>query len=923
MSAAVVEVRMRGSPRRVRRAAAQRSGSVHVSDDVVGVAPEPAAVVAVASVVCSDDADVLAPFELGSPEAGNSGAWEGALPAELGPGSNPGAGPGAEDDPSLLSEQLQSRRQSSLGASTSGAHSNGSSGGAGGGGGAEPGLRAMAPGPLTRAGRNPAAVLAALPTFPPRGLPALVGPPGAGVGAGPVGLRPNGGPPSSPSSFPNPSAASGAAPSSPVAMIPSSSAVLYAGSSVAANMSATVANSDVLVSQLDALQLENVAAAAPDSGGAAAAAAVRVYKSGLAAGVAAAAERHAAAAGKKVAPGAGGVAVAGAVGGKSPRVEQRRVRARVLDRSELLLARDEAVRSELLGRTWQDLLRFEERLSIGGKGQGVNGGQQEADARARDQAGAKGRQQQRQQQQQVQPEEGRGQPAQAVPPSLDDLLAWTQQQVTPEQLQRQQEARQQQLVRAAAEAEAEAEARDGLLNALSRAVSWRQLRWVYNQSFDRIQAAHLARMLRKLAIFFSTRGVPRCHSDAFYELYESVLQRLVVAGPDLTAAQAVEAVGAMAGMPLNTEPRVRSTVLALQSVLRSSQRAVMPPPPQPAGGLGGGGGVGTGSMDGGGGGGGGGGSILTASRAAVRQARAGGAAAGGAAAGGSSSPNPYSAAAAAAAPPPPLSGPQYAQLAYNLGRISTRARPFRLSLRLPDSFARGLLLCSYATLPSMGAAGCARLLYGTSKLRLHTPTPWLFAFYRASARHLVAMSVPELTLLLYGACRLPYKPPPPWLEAYLAITLDGGRPEPLALDPPFLANLLHALGRLRFKPRPAVLEALLEAVGAALRERSMSPCEMSQALRGLAWLGVAPEEAWLEALWAASGPAMEAGAFNPAQLANLAYALGVLKVPIPRRWYRLLVGCMRAAGPARLRPYHRRRFLAALHAFGCTELPAW
>jgi hypothetical protein len=160
---------------------------------------------------------------------------------------------------------------------------------------------------------------------------------------------------------PRPSGPALVAPSAPVA-VPAAAAALYASSVLAGNLSSMQASVDVLLPQLDVLELE------PPSGGGDGTS-QRVYRSSsspaAAPGNAGAGpgSAGAGAAGAAAGPGSG----AGAVGAGTV-VRRKRVRLKRSDAGELLLARDEAMRSELLGRTWQELLQFEARVDGAGGG---------------------------------------------------------------------------------------------------------------------------------------------------------------------------------------------------------------------------------------------------------------------------------------------------------------------------------------------------------------------------------------------------------------------------------------------------------------------------------------------------------------------------------------------------------------------------
>lgn len=582
-----------------------------------------------------------------------------------------------------------------------------------------------------------------------------------------------------------------AAPSPPPApTVPPEAAQLYVGSSVANNLSATEVNSDVLLTQLDKVQLDPVVGPVSSSG------AARVYKA-----VPTASTGTGAGTGATIAPQA---------------VKRRRAEQRVLDASELLLARDEAVRTELLGRTWKDLLQFDVRL---GQGQGQQQGAASSGVQPLEEVlGMLHVEAERARQQGAQPWAQAEDGQEAQPAGGVDARVQQQQ----------------------------------LLETIRRPENWRKLWQYYSQSRSTYTGAHLSATLGGLAKFWNTKGaVYKSERTSFWAVWDAVLEQTVFTAPDLTGRQAVEAVLAVLAMPLLTNDRVLVHLRALQRILSYSQMAVIPA------------------------------AALSASEAGA----AGGAANAGAAAvvvsANPSARGPPAAAAAAQPPPPPpaapppMSGWLYARLCYALGKMNVRVRPYRLSLRVPMSYMRGLLLGTYARLGELKPHDFAITLYGLACMRVAPPPPWLMAFYYVSARHLPQMSDKELTMILYGACRMESaKPPPQWLEAHL--TAFGRRFQ--EMDGAGLAMVLHALGRLKYKPRPTWLDGAIVAAGHAMAGKRVAAGEMSQLVRGLGFLGAQPDQQWLRVMWQVSGEAMERGDFSAAQLADLAWGLGLMKV---------------------------------------------
>ncbi|GLC49106.1 hypothetical protein PLESTB_000183100 [Pleodorina starrii] len=798
-----------------------------------------------------------------------AGADDAALHAALGLNED-GAGSdtdGGSDDPNQLAlEQLESRRISSRTASTSTSASSSTSSLDGG----PPGLHRPVGG---GSGASPPA----FPAFPrPRAVAA-----GGGSATAPAG-RPAG--------------------PSPPAQVPAEAAQLYAGSSIAGNLSATTASADALVPLLDSLQLE------PPSGPGGASNVQRVYRTATAS---ASAEQAAAGSAAGGAEGAGGGA-AGAAGaapgaGSAPlKVQRKRARTRVVDTSELLLARDEAVRTELISRTWSGLLRFEERLSSApGAAAGAPApapiGEPRATAApvpAPAVAAAPA----------VATPDGEGP---SPPGGLQDVLGFLLE-AAEAQKDMQLEERETQLVRQRKELARAVR----IMWHIRSAPTWGRLARLFLNQGRAFSVDHLVATLERLARFRADGHVGRLRNrrSAFDRVWDMLTRRVAFAAPRMSGLDLVRVVHALNRLPLTHRPRAEHTLLAVQRVLRHSQRA-LPPPPEG----GGGGAADAGPGRPGGGGSGGERFILNASEVA-RQRNRGRTAAAGAAArrGWGLASGEFEAEEEAEAGPRALSGAQYASLCYALGRMNLRARPCRLSLLLSRSICRRLLLGSYSMLGSLGPREFAGLLYGLSGMRLSPPRWWMYAFYVSSVRALPAMTDVQMTMMIYGACRVKGKPPPAWIESYL----EALGPRLRELDGAGLATLAHALGRLRYKPRPAWVEAFMVPTAEVLARRGMSGVEMSQLVRGLMFLGLRPPEDVLEALWEASGRAMEAGEFSMAQLTNLAWALGMLKVPIPRPWYDQLMTQVNR-NYKRLqhqRPYHRRRLLSALQAFGCRNL---
>ncbi|KAG2443839.1 hypothetical protein HXX76_002182 [Chlamydomonas incerta] len=987
------------------------------------------------------------------------------------------------EDVFAAEEQLESRRLSSLGASTSassnsnsssttGGFGSGNGRGNGNGNGNGSGRAGVAAGAT---GATAAASSAAGPSWPapqraangagkaaatttssskaingssssssPVAFPVFPPPPSSAASAAPLLRPPGASPPASGSS--SSSSPGGSMSASSSLDVPPEAVALYAGTPVAGNLSATVVSSDALVPAIDQLQLLPPAppGVAPN--------AQRVYKSvpegGAGSGSSSSSTGSSGSSSSTGSSGGSSSTSAGADAGAAAAaaaVKRRRAKVRVLDASEVLLARDEAVRTELLGRTWKDLLQFEERLGAGLAGT--------AAPPAPPAAPPAGQQQQPQQQQQ--------QTAGAAAPSLDELLGLMQAAAAATAGGAGAAAA---AAATAAGAAADAEFLESkLLGLVRRAGSWQQLRRLYRSHRERFGPAHLTATLTRLSQFWKTPGeVVRADRAEVLALWDELLEQVAFSAPDLTGQQAVAVAGALAALPFAYGPRVEATLAALQRVLRYSSHAVVPaaaaPPPKAAA------------------------STVAAAAAAASRLRGGAAGPlssvdGGA---GPAAEQQQQQRSGPAPPPSDMRGGSYARLLYVLGRINAAARPWRMSIRLPPAYIRGLLLGSYAALapaapPPSGAGGggaasaggglrpkdYAHMLYGLACMRVSPPVPWLYAFYVTSARAVPAMNDTELSMLLYGACRIApaaaagapaapaaaaaAKPPAPWIEACLeqfARRFTAPRPAPRAgsssssssgngngngssasnasasngtggsigvqevdggsgssssgagdqgyvgMDGAALAGVVLALGRLRYKPRRAWLDAHLAASGAALAAGRLSPTEMSHLVRGYAFLGVTPPDEWLAALWETSGTALMAAAaaaaaqkqkraqqaaaaaaqqapqaeqaaaqqqhagkaapqqqwakagaastasaaggatssvatFSPAMLADLAWALGLLKVPLPRRWYAALLAVLAATPLEALRPYHRRRLLAALAAFECADLQRW
>ncbi|EFJ49732.1 hypothetical protein VOLCADRAFT_117049 [Volvox carteri f. nagariensis] len=816
-----------------------------------------------------------------------AGASSDALLTALGgfdeAGVNDGNSGSEQYDPSQLAEeQLENRRLSSQAASTSASAGILDGGGSvslrrtGGGGGSQEVAAAR--------DRSPPA----FPTFP-RPRTSVVAASSASPAATPV------------------------APSAP-SEVPPEAAQLYAGSAVAGNLSSTGGSADVLTPLLDALQLEPPVTSGP---GQPASNAQRVYRT-----AAAVAADTASGGGAGVEAGAGGGAAAGSTSAALPLlVRRKRARTRVLDTSELLLARDEAVRTELISRTWNDLLRFEERLSTAPTSGAVTqipagveaapgnvntksprrregGAAATADAAVAAVAAPTAATQQRAADSASQ--------LVSVPlaSGLDDVLGFLQCAAAAQN--------DQQLTEQAAAVMQQRKATQRsarLMGYIARAPTWQRLARLFLKHGRTFSVAHLVATLFGLARFDAAGRVYRGRGrrKAFDRVWDMLTRRVTFAAPRMTGPQLVRVVRAISSLPLRNHQRVEHSLVAVQRVLRYSQHTMLQQAPP-------------GDSDGR--------VILNTSQAAQQRSARGSRT-------GQKGNSVLAAAAIAergerrdrvmssadvdmAGAPAVMDGPYYAALCYTLGRMNSQVRPWRKSLRLSPSVVRRLLLGSYAHLGSLGPRELAGLLYGLGCMRISPPAPWMYGFYVSSARWLSSMTDVQLTMVMYGACRLKIKPPPPWIEAYLGAT----GPRLRMLDSPGLAAAMHSLGRLKYKPRPVWTEALMASSQERLVAGLVKPEEMSQLARGLMFLGVRPAEDLLEALWDASGGAMERGEFSPSQLVNLAWALGSLKVPTPRRWYDQLVHQMRKTYP-QLRPYHHRRLLAALHAFGCRDLPRW
>ncbi|GIL51190.1 hypothetical protein Vafri_7252 [Volvox africanus] len=746
------------------------------------------------------------------------------------------------DDPNGLSpEQLESRRLSSQAASTS-TRTDGPDNGLfvlqrpGGSG---------SPGPEAVIDRGAAAIPPAFPAFP-RPKAAVTTAAGGSLS----------GPPT-------------------LVQVPPEAAQLYAGSAVAGNLSATSGSADVLTPLLDYLQLEPPAPSAPRG---AASNAQRVYRT--AASVATEANGGAIG-GSPNEGGAGGAATTASSSALPLMVRRKRARTRVLDASELLLARDEAVRTELISHTWNDLLRFEERLKTASAYTAVNTAAfLTAEAApnvvpkvtrdvAKLQSGTTA----------AAPVEaaGSGQSVSEAsgPPSLDAVLDFLQEAATTlKDQQLEEEAATAAQVRKAAERSAR------LMGYITRAKTWQRLARLFLKHGRAFSVPHLVATLVGLARFDATGRVYRGKGrrKAFDRVWDMLTRRIAFAAPRMTGRQVVQVVRAIGSLPFRDSQRVKHSLVAMQRVLRYSQHTMLPHmAPDGMNGIVGGG-VATSAAAGGR-------VILNASQMA-QQRGAQGRGVGqkgrpGLVPTGASGEYPYRARDIAHedlyssdGDLLPMGGADYAAVYYTLGRINSRVRPWRVSLRLPPSVSRRLLLGSYSLLGSLGPRELAGLLYGLGCMRLSPPAPWMYGFYVSSARWLPSMTDVQLTMVMYGACRLKIKPPPPWIEAYLGAT----GPRLRQFDGAGLAAALHSLGRLQYKPRPTWVEAFMASAHDALAAGMLRPGEMSQLVRGMMFLRVRPTEDVLEALWEASGRAMERSEFTPAQLANMAWALGLLKV---------------------------------------------
>ncbi|GLI62034.1 hypothetical protein VaNZ11_004614 [Volvox africanus] len=793
-----------------------------------------------------------------------------------------------EDPNGLSPKQLESRRLSSRAASTSARTDSPDNGlfvlqRPGGSG---------PPGPEAFIDRGAAAIPPAFPTFP-RPKAAVITATGAPL-SGPPTLVP----------------------------VPPEAAQLYAGSAVAGNLSATGGSADVLTPLLDYLQLEPPAPSAPRGS---ASNAQRVYRTAASVTTEA---NGGAIGGAPNEGGTGGSATTASSSALPLMVRRKRARTRVLDASELLLARDEAVRTELISHTWNDLLRFEERLKTAPAYGAVNTAAFPTAETAPDMApkvirdiaklnlGTTA----------AASVEAAGSGSQSVSeasglPNLDAVLDFLQEAATTQKDQQlDEQAATATQVRKAAERSAR------LMGYITRAPTWQRLARLYLKHGRAFSVSHLVATLVGLARFDATGRVYRGKGrrKAFDRVWDMLTRRIAFAAPRMTGRQVVQVVRAIGSLPFRDSRRVKHSLVAMQRVLRYSQHTMLPQmASDDINDIVGGGAATTAA--------GGGRVILNASQMAQqRRAQSRGVRQKGRsglvpiAVTGASGEYPYRSKDIADEDLYsdggllPMSGADYAAVYYTLGRINSRVRPWRVSLRLPPSVSRRLLLGSYSLLGSLGPRELAGLLYGLGCMRLNPPAPWMYGFYVSSARWLPPMTDVQLTMVMYGACRLKIKPPPPWIEAYLGAT----GPRLRQFDGAGLAAAMHSLGRLQYKPRPTWVEAFMASAHDALVAGMLRPGEMSQLVRGMMFLRVQPSEDMLEALWEASGRAMERSEFSPAQLANLAWALGLLKVPTPRRWYEQLVHQVRRTHP-QLRPYHRRRLLSALNAFGCRDLPRW
>ena len=396
--------------------------------------------------------------------------------------------------------------------------------------------------------------------------------------------------------------------------------------------------------------------------------------------------------------------------------------------------------------------------------------------------------------------------------------------------------------------------------------------------------------------------VARSDRGEVLALWDRVLEQVAFAAPDLTGQQAVAVAGALAALPFSHGPRVEATLAALQRVLRYSSHAVVPaaPPPAPP----------AAARPG------------AAAGAARRRRGAAGGAAGGAlssidgGAGPESQQQQQQQQRSGPAPPPSdMHGGSYARLLYVLGRINSSARPWRMSVRLPPSYIRGLLLGSYAALAPAAPPGAvaasagssaagglrpkdyAHMLYGLACLRVAPPVPWLYAFYVTSARAVPAMNDTELSMLMYGACRIAppagapaavvaaAKPPAPWIEACLdqfarrfaaprpaaAHAGRGGRGSAGSGSGSGGEEEQHQVQHQHHQQDGEEEEEQDAGREAGRKEEyvGMDGAALAGVVLALGRLKYKPRRVWLDAHLAASGAALAAGRLSPTEISHL------------------------------------------------------
>ncbi len=252
-----------------------------------------------------------------------------------------------------------------------------------------------------------------------------------------------------------------------------------------------------------------------------------------------------------------------------------------------------------------------------------------------------------------------------------------------------------------------------------------------------------------------------------------------------------------------------------------------------------------------------------------------------------------------------VTGPQLAQLAWNVGKL--RQQP-------PPEWLSQLISASQPQLELLSIKELVMLLQGLGLLQAPVPAHWAAAYFTATKERLQDMQHLELSNMMVSLARLKQQPPLDWIDVFINTTLDGFDD----FDPQTYCNILWAMARLDYRPPRAWMAAYCEATTPILS--SFRTQELALVMWSLAKQRSYPGDEWLDEFFDESERRIRL--FSVRDLANTSWALARMGIRPPSSWLRVLYRCIYKRR-SELDPSCVHQLMAALTAFKVPELRNW